>query len=467
MKNSDPVAVIILAAGLGKRMNSPLPKVMVEADGIPMIDFVVEAARTLAPERTVVVTGHQRELVEQHLSEKFPDPSLVCAVQETQRGTGDAARAALPQLENFRGSIAILCGDVPLLTAATLQSLLDIHHRERATVSLLSVRTLYPAQYGRILRGKNREILGIREFKDCSPEERLINEINSGIYVVDSSFLPAALQQLNSNNAQGEFYLTDIVAQAVQEGQTVSCLEHFDLSEVQGVNNRLDLAESSKLLRRRRVNSLIETGVLIDDPDSVEIDRQAQVHPGARIGSHTVIKGTSIIESGAVIDGFCVIRNTTIRQGAEVHSFSFTESADIGPDSSVGPFARLREGTVLKGDNKVGNFVEIKKSTLASGAKASHLTYLGDSTVGERANIGAGTITCNYDGKNKFATQIGSDAFIGSNTSLVAPVSIGDGATTGAGSVITKDVEAGALGVSRAEQRNVPGWAARKKTAKK
>lgn len=463
MKSSEPVAVVVLAAGMGKRMNSSLPKVMIDVDGQPIIDYVIESSLALNPVTTVVVTGYQRELVEEHLSKRFAGKPLVCVVQEKQLGTGDAARAALPSLEKFKGSIAIVCGDVPLISARTLELLLNVHHHESATVTLLSVRTQQPAQYGRIIRSEKGAILGIREFKDCSVEEKLINEINSGIYVVDSSFLPAALQQLENKNAQGEFYLTDIVAQAAKEGQSIACLEHFDLSEVQGVNNRLDLIESGKLLRTRRLSALIECGVMLMDPDTTELARSATVEPGATIGSHSVISGNSIIEKGAIIEGFSVINNTRVSAGARIRHFTHTESAQIGPDSVVGPFARLREGTVLEGSNKVGNFVETKKAHLATGAKASHLTYLGDCTIGEDANIGAGTITCNYDGYNKFSTTIGRQTFIGSNTSLVAPVTIGDGASIGAGSVITKDVEGDALAISRAAQTNVPQWSAKKR----
>lgn len=470
MNNFDPLAVIILAAGLGKRMNSSSAKVMAEADGSPIIDYVVEAALALSPDRIVVVTGYQREALEAHISHRFSSEAasakISYAFQAEQKGTGDAVKSAVPSLADFTGSVMILCGDIPLITSRTLETLRSLHHKESATVTLLSVKTAQPAQYGRIMRGQSAAVQSIKEFKDCSDEERLINEINSGIYIVDSAFLPGAVGQLKNNNAQREFYFTDIVSQAAQEGQKISCLVHFDLTEVQGVNNRVELGETSSVLKRRRATALIEAGVVIRDIATVDIAASARIEPGAIIGANTVIAGTSIVEKGAEIEGFSILSDTTVKSGAVVHQFVHAHKAVIGSGSHVGPFARLREGTILEGENKVGNFVETKNTVLAPRAKASHLTYLGDAHVGERANIGAGTITCNYDGVKKSKTVIGADAFIGSNSALVAPVEIGTGATIGAGSTITKNVDAGALALTRSEQKSVPDWSTKKRSKK-
>lgn len=468
MKNSEPLAVVILAAGLGKRMQSDTAKVMVAADGAPILDYVVRAALELNAQKIVVVTGYQRERVEAHLASRFTSDvsskKICCAFQNEQRGTGDAVKAALPALEGFTGSVMILYGDIPLIRSKTLETLRTLHQKESATVTLLSVRTSFPAQYGRIMREASGRVVSIKEFKDCSEEERLINEINSGIYVIDSAFLPGAVAQIKNDNAQGEYYFTDIVAQAAKEGQALSCLVHFDLNEVQGVNNRVELAETSRALKQRRINLMIENGVTFTDPFSVDFSASVKIESGAIIGPHTTLSGDTIIEKGAIIEGFSVLNSTTVRSGAVVHQFVHATGAEIGADSVVGPFARLREGTILLGENKIGNFVETKNARLSLGAKASHLSYLGDCTVGERSNIGAGTITCNYDGKNKHKTTIADDAFIGSNTVLIAPVTVGRGAFIGAGSAISKDVEEDALALSRAEQKTIPGWAARRRT---
>jgi bifunctional UDP-N-acetylglucosamine pyrophosphorylase/glucosamine-1-phosphate N-acetyltransferase len=466
-KKIDPIAVVLLAAGLGKRMRSDLPKVLIAADGRAMVEYVIDEALTLNPERLVIVTGHKRELVESLLMKNYPDQcaskNLRFAFQAEQKGTGDAVRSALPELEGFVGPVVIVYGDTPLITGETLKGLLETHRNDHATVSLISVETRDPARYGRIIRAENGQVSTIREFKDCSATERLIHEINSGVYVVDSSFLPGALSKLENNNAQGEFYLTDIVGQAASEGQRVSCLQHFNLSELQGINNRIDLVEASRLLRERRILALIEAGVDIQNPATVEVARTAQIAAGVSIGAHTQILGDTIIGTGCVIEGFSVLVDCKIAERTVIHQFVHASKATIGADSQIGPFARLREGTVLAGENRIGNFVETKKASFDKGVKANHLSYLGDCSVGEASNIGAGTITCNYDGYKKSTTTIGKNVSIGSNSSLVAPVSIGDGATVGAGSVITKNVESDALGVTRAEQKTVPGWSKNKR----
>jgi bifunctional UDP-N-acetylglucosamine pyrophosphorylase / glucosamine-1-phosphate N-acetyltransferase len=471
MKNNinkvEPTAVVILAAGLGKRMRSDLPKVLIPADGKAMIEYVIDEALLLNPERLIIVTGHKRELVESLITKNFPDrcasKTIRFALQAEQKGTGDAVRSALTELEGFVGAVIVVCGDTPLLSAETLKGLLEIHHRDHATVSLISVETQDPAQYGRIIRSENGHVSSIREFKDCSTSERLIHEINSGVYVVDSSFLPGALSKLENNNAQGEFYLTDIVGQAASEGQVVSCLQHFDLSELQGINNRIDLVEASRLLRERRILALIEAGVDIQNPATVEIAATAQIAAGVSIGAHTQILGKTTIAANCIIEGFCVLSDCIIAERTIIHQFVHASKATIGADSDIGPFARLREGTILAGENRIGNFVETKKASLEKGVKANHLSYLGDCAVGESSNIGAGTITCNYDGYKKSTTTIGKNVFIGSNSSLIAPVSIGDGATVAAGSVITKNVESDALGITRAEQKTVPEWSKNKR----
>lgn len=461
-------AIIILAAGLGKRMGGTFPKVLARTDSKTLIEHVLDAALASDPDKIVVVTGHGRDTVEQTVNASLetssaPKSLIEFAYQSEQLGTGHAVQSAMPHLQDFPGTICILYGDVPLLTTDTIKALLDEHHQEKADLSLITLIGDSKNHYGRIIRGPDGEINKITEFKDCTPLERLIDETNAGIYAVKAAFLKDALQQLRNNNAQGEYYLTDIVGIAAEQEKSITSIGLHDPAEIQGVNTLYELSLVNTALRSRKVRKLINQGVRIEDPTSLFLDDQVVVKPGAVIGPQVILKGSTVIESDVVIEGCAYLQDTKVGSKALLKFSVKLEDAEVGSGAMVGPFAHLRPGTVLGENVKVGNFVEIKKSKLAEGVKASHLSYLGDCEVGQKTNIGAGTITCNYDGYNKFKTIIQEEVFIGSNSALVAPVEIGSGATVGAGSVITTDVKTDDLAVTRPAQKTIPGWSKRKR----
>jgi bifunctional UDP-N-acetylglucosamine pyrophosphorylase / glucosamine-1-phosphate N-acetyltransferase len=349
---------------------------------------------------------------------------------------------------------------MPLVRHETLFQLLELHVRQKATLSLVSLITDQPYSYGRVVRDSTgQSSLKIIEASDCTPGEFQIKELNLGIYAVDSAFLRPAVESLDNSNAQGEYYLTDIVARASKEGQTTTVLPISDPDQGIGVNDLLDLTNVNQVINKRRVRELILSGVAVQDPSSLYIEKEVRVATGARIGPQVQLLGATAIEEGVQIDGMCLLKDTTVRKNAHLKIGLHAEKAVIGQGSSVGPFAHLREGTTLGDDTRIGNFVETKKAFLGAGSKAGHLTYLGDCTIGQHTNIGAGTITCNYDGYKKSQTNIGNNVFIGSNTALVAPVSVADGAVVGAGSVITRNVEKDSLAVTRAPQVSKPNWA--------
>jgi bifunctional UDP-N-acetylglucosamine pyrophosphorylase/glucosamine-1-phosphate N-acetyltransferase len=463
--HSEPVAVVVLAAGLGKRMGLDTPKVLVSTRRMPLLHHVLHTVKSLNPQRIVVVTGHKRELVHASVEKDFGvDSGITFAHQPEQRGTGDAVRCALPALDGFVGTVVILYGDSPLVSAKTITELLRTHHETNSTLALISIEVEPSVPYGRILRDKTSgQIRGIREAKDCSAEEHRITEMNSGVYAVDSAFLAPAVAELKNDNVQKEFYLTDIVERAVTEGQRVEAILATSATELFGVNTLAELAMINAQLHNQKIAALIESGVIIEDPKTVYVDDGVTVAAGARIGPNVQLRGTTAIGAHVVVEGSAVLRNCTIGASATIKFSVVAEDAAIGSHAAVGPFAHLRGGTVLGEHVKIGNFVETKKAVLADGAKASHLSYLGDCTVGAETNIGAGTITCNYDGYEKFQTTIGRGVFIGSNSALVAPVTIEDGATVGAGSVITKSVERDSLAVTRAPQVAKAGWSKRKR----
>jgi bifunctional UDP-N-acetylglucosamine pyrophosphorylase/glucosamine-1-phosphate N-acetyltransferase len=448
-------AVLILAAGLGKRMGSDLPKAAVATQEMPLIAHVLKTVSELSPKKVVVVTGHKKALVEEVSNKSAKEnkiPEIIFSYQAEQKGTGDAVRCALPALAGFKGSVLILYGDVPLITVETLSHLYALHEQEKATITLLSFIADNPQGYGRIVRNQSTQhVERIIESKDCSPKENLIKEVNSGIYLVDAAFLTPAVNALENKNAQKEFYLTDIIAKACKEGQRVSVLTLHEHKEVQGVNTPFELSLINETLRERRIRSLVNSGVIIEDTHSLYIDSAVQIAPGARIGSNVQLRGATSLAKDVYVEGTAFLSDTTVAENAHIKLGVRAEGAKIGARAVVGPFAHLRPGTILEGDVKVGNFVETKKAHLKSRVAASHLSYLGDCTIGENSNIGAGTITCNYDGANKNQTTIEADVFVGSNTALVAPVVIGKGATIGAGSTITRDVPQGALALTRAE----------------
>ncbi|NLF26198.1 MAG: bifunctional UDP-N-acetylglucosamine diphosphorylase/glucosamine-1-phosphate N-acetyltransferase GlmU [Deltaproteobacteria bacterium] len=454
----NSLAVVILAAGLGKRMQRDCPKVLVKTISKSLIEHVVDTALSLNPERLVIVTGHKKELVEEALAKHNALPSLSYAFQAKQLGTGHALQTALPQLAGFNGTVLVLYGDVPLIRTQTLKTLVDLHEQNQAALSLIALHDNHDHDYGRVMRDAAGKIEKIVELKDCSRQDLLIREFNSGVYAMQSALLEPALASLKNNNSQGEYYLTDIIGYAYNAGLEISSLLIHDAEEVQGVNTPHDLCIVNKTLRDRKIYALIEAGVEIEDPSSLFIDEQVEVASGVKLGPQITLKGNTKILCGANLEGCAYLKDTFVAEGAVIKFGVRSENAIIGTGVSVGPFAHLRPGTKLEENSHVGNFVEVKNSNLKGGVKASHLTYLGDCVIGTGTNIGAGTITCNYDGYAKHQTVIGEGVFVGSDTCFVAPVKVGDGATIGAGSVITKDVAPHSLALSRAPQVEKKEW---------
>lgn len=450
--------IVILAAGQGTRMRSALPKVLHPVAGQSMLGHVIETARGLQPKAIHVVIGHGAEQVRERLAAD----DLNFVVQAEQLGTGHAVAQALPALTAER--VLILYGDVPLIEAATLERLL--HKVGPQQLALLTVNLTDPTGYGRIVRDGQGVVQAIIEHKDASPEQKLIAEGNTGILAVPGERLADWLGRLSNSNAQGEYYLTDVIAMAVADGLTVATEQPQDAMEVQGANDRIQLAELERHYQRRAARRLMAQGVTLRDPARFDLRGEVSVGRDVLIDVNVILEGRVVIEDSVEIGPNCVIRDSTLRRGAVVKANSHLEGAELGEGADCGPFARLRPGAVLGPKAHVGNFVEVKNSHMGEGAKAGHLAYLGDAEIGARTNIGAGTITCNYDGANKFRTVMGEDVFIGSNSSLVAPVNLGDGATTGAGSVITADVPAGTLALGRARQALIKGWQRPQKTRK-
>lgn len=465
----DSLAVIVLAAGLGKRMGSNIPKVLHKTIEKTLIEHVLENASSLNPERIVVVTGFEREKVEEQVTAAlnagaFGNTTVSFAWQKTQLGTGDAVKYAVPQLDGFTGTVVILYGDVPLLRPETLVSLLIKHQKEKASLTLMSAISDEQRAYGRVIRDKNtRRILRVTEARDCNAEELLIREVNSGIYAVHSTLLPLALESLNNNNAQAEYYLTDIVEFAVLHDFSVSSLTLYETEELQGVNNLLELSFINSTIMKRRRERLITSGVFLVDPASFFVDPEVVVEPGASIGPNVQIRGKSVIKSGVVIEGTSYIADSTIEEGVRIKIGVRIEGSTVRRNASVGPFSQLRPESIIGEEAKIGNFVEIKKSTIEAKVNACHLSYIGDAFVGQNSNIGAGTITCNYDGKEKHRTTIEKNTFIGSDTVLVAPVTVKEGAYVGAASVITKEVPKDSLALTRPPLVIKEGWAAIKR----
>ncbi|TWC39572.1 UDP-N-acetylglucosamine pyrophosphorylase /glucosamine-1-phosphate N-acetyltransferase [Pseudomonas sp. SJZ079] len=442
--------IVILAAGQGTRMRSALPKVLHPVAGKSMLGHVIDTARTLQPQGIHVVIGHGAEQVRERLAAD----DLNFVLQTEQLGTGHAVAQALPALSAER--VLILYGDVPLIEQGTLQRLLEKVGDEQ--LALLTVDLNDPTGYGRILRDKTGKVLAIVEQKDASPEQRQICEGNTGILAVPGKRLGDWLGRLSNSNAQGEYYLTDVIAMAVADGLVVATEQPLDAMEVQGANDRIQLAELERHYQQRAARQLMAQGVTLRDPARFDLRGEVTVGRDVLIDINVILEGRVVIEDGVHIGPNCVISNSTLRKGAVVKANSHLDGAEVGEGADCGPFARLRPGAVLGAKAHVGNFVELKNAVLGAGAKAGHLSYLGDAEIGARTNIGAGTITCNYDGANKFKTVLGEDVFIGSNSALVAPLTLGDGVTTGAGSVITSDVPADTLAVGRAKQRNIEGW---------
>jgi len=441
--------IVILAAGQGTRMRSALPKVLHPVAGKSMLGHVIDRARQLKPQGIHVVIGHGAEAVRERLAAD----DLNFVIQAEQLGTGHAVAQALPALNAER--VLILYGDVPLIETATLERLLEKVGPEQ--LALLTVNLSDPTGYGRIVREAD-VVTAIVEHKDATPEQRAICEGNTGILAVPGKRLADWLGRLSNNNAQGEYYLTDVIAMAVSDGLVVATEQPQDAMEVQGANDRIQLAELERHYQMRAARRLMAQGVTLRDPARFDLRGEVTVGRDVLIDINVILEGQVLIEDGVEIGPNCVIKNSTLRRGAVVKANSHLEGAELGEGSDCGPFARLRPGSVLGAAAHVGNFVELKNAVLGEGAKAGHLSYLGDAEIGARTNIGAGTITCNYDGANKHKTVMGEDVFIGSNSALVAPITLGNGATTGAGSTITADVPAHTLAVGRAKQRSIEGW---------
>lgn len=449
---------IILAAGKGTRMKSRLPKVLHQVGGKFMVEHVTGAMRKNGVQKIVTVIGHEADMVSKALGDK----GIVYAVQEPQLGTGHAVMTALTYIEEQEGTVLVACGDTPLLRSETFQELMDYHHHTKAVCTILTAKLPDPTGYGRIIRGNNLGVTKIVEQKDASAKELQFNEINTGTYCFDLKRLREAAHLLTTNNAQGEYYLTDTIAYFVSQGLKVNGYIAKDYQETLGVNSRSQLAEAEKILRMRKAQILMDEGVTIVDPATTFIDEDVQIGMDTVIEPFTFLRGKTTIGSDCVIGPNCDIQDSLIKDGVRINRAVMIE-AEVGENSIIGPFAYLRPGSKLHSNVKVGDFVEIKKSVIGEGSKVPHLSYVGDAEVGKKVNIGCGTITCNYDGKNKHRTVIKDGAFIGSNTNLVAPVQVGSGAMTGAGSTITKNVPDDDLALARGKQINLAGWAAKKR----
>jgi len=446
-----PLSIIILAAGQGVRMKSSQPKVMHALAGKPMLQHVVDTSLALEPEQTIVVVGHQSDQVRSLVH----DQGLEFVEQSDQLGTGHAVAQCLPDL-NKGNDVLVLYGDVPLISVDTIRSLVDM--ADDSTVNILSFLPKNSQGYGRILRSADGNVEAIVEEKDTSDEQKKIRESNSGILFIDGNKIGDLVRNLDNNNVQGEYLLTDVVKHSVQQGLKVTAIICPENEEVYGVNNQAQLAQVEKIYRRRQANKLMRDGVKLYDPARIDVRGNLNVGTDVEIDINCIFEGDVSLSDGVKIGANCVIRNTSIGSDSIVLPMSSIDEAMIGKRVSIGPFARIRPGTECADEVKIGNFVEAKKAKIGVGSKVNHLSYVGDAEVGASVNIGAGTITCNYDGVNKFKTIIEDGVFIGSNTQLVAPVKIARGATIGAGSTITSDTPADKLTLSRSKQVTIDAW---------
>jgi len=447
------VMTIVLAAGQGKRMKSKLYKVLHPVSGKPMVGHVLDTVREASSERTVVVVGHGAEMVKSHLGD-----AAEYVLQEKQLGTGHAVLQAAPLLSKEEGTTIVICGDTPLVQASTLHAMLKLHADSGAAATILSASFENPAGYGRIIRGEDGTVQRIVEHKDCSPEEAAIQEINTGTYCFDNRKLFDALSKVTNDNAQGEYYLTDVIGVLKKAGEIVQGFCTDDTAEAIGVNDRVALAEAERYMRERINRKHLLNGVTIIDPANTYIEASVQIGSDTVIYPGTVLRGATVIGEDCVIGPAAEVVDTVIQNGACIKYSTAAESV-IGEKSSVGPYANLRPGSKLGRGCKVGDFVELKNASLDDGSKVSHLSYVGDAVVGKDVNIGCGAITVNYDGFNKAVTEIGDGAFIGSNVNLIAPVKVGNGAYVVAGTTITHDVPEGDLAIARERQVNKPGYA--------
>lgn len=460
-----PAAVVVLAAGEGTRMKSATPKVLHAICGRSLVGHVVAASRELDPEHLVVIVGHAREQVSAHLAEI--DPEVRTAVQYEQNGTGHAVRMGLEELSNsgvaLDGTVVVVCGDTPLLTGETLKRLADTHAADGNAVTVLSAEVPDSTGYGRIVRDEaTGAVTAIVEHKDATDAQRAIREINSGVFAFDAQLLTDALGKVRTDNSQGEEYLTDVLGILREAGHRVGAAVAGDHREILGINNRVQLAEARKLLNERLLHDAMMSGVTVVDPATTWVDVTVTFEPDSLVQPGTQLLGATHVASGAEVGPNTRLTDTTVGAGARVDN-TVADSAVIGEGALVGPYAYLRPGTKLGRKSKAGAYVEMKNAEIGEGTKVPHLSYVGDATIGEYTNIGAASVFVNYDGVAKHHTTIGSHCRTGSDNMFVAPVTIGDGAYTAAGSVITKDVPPGSLAVARGQQRNIEGWVARKR----
>ncbi|HMK37087.1 MAG TPA: bifunctional UDP-N-acetylglucosamine diphosphorylase/glucosamine-1-phosphate N-acetyltransferase GlmU [Desulfomonilaceae bacterium] len=445
-------AAIILAAGKGTRMKSCLCKVLHPVAGRPMLSYVIDTVRACDLEKIVLVVGHQAQDVMNH----YTGSGVEFAVQEPQLGTGHAVAAAREQLRSSSGDILILCGDIPLIRPETLRDFMGFHRHNESALTVMTTNVENPCGYGRILRNEHGHIVGIAEEKDATQTQREVHEINTGIYIAKSDLLFSLLSQIRNDNAQGEYYLTDIITAAVQQSVPVHCFVLQNCLEGLGINTRGELAFASAAIWQKTRMDLMESGVTLLDPGTVYVDSGVEIGPDSIVHPVVSISGNTTVGRECIIESGVYIINSRIGDGVQILQGSRLNEAIVEDGTTVGPMAHLRPGTIIGKHARVGNFVEIKKSVVGDGSKASHLTYLGDSTIGKHVNIGCGTITCNYDGVKKHPTVIGDHCFVGSDVQFIAPVEVGEGSLIGAGSTITKDVPPQSLAVSRSRQKVYP-----------
>ncbi|MFE1749918.1 bifunctional UDP-N-acetylglucosamine diphosphorylase/glucosamine-1-phosphate N-acetyltransferase GlmU [Streptomyces anandii] len=457
-----PAAVVVLAAGEGTRMKSATPKVMHEICGRSLVGHVLAAARELKPENLVVVVGHAREKVTAHLAET--DAQVRTAVQEKQKGTGHAVRMGLEELGGaVDGTVVVVCGDTPLLTGDTLRKLAATHQDDGNAVTVLTAEVPDATGYGRIVRdASSGAVTAIVEHKDATEEQRAVREINSGVFAFDGRLLADALGKVRTDNSQGEEYLTDVLGILREAGHRVGACVAGDHREIAGINNRVQLAEARRILNDRLLTAAMLAGVTVVDPATTWVDVTVTFEQDATVLPGTQLHGSTHLGEGSVVGPNSRLTDTKVGAGARVDN-TVSNGAVVGPEASVGPYAYLRPGTRLGLKSKVGTYVETKNARIGEGTKVPHLSYVGDATIGEYSNIGAASVFVNYDGKDKHHTTVGSHCRTGSDNMFVAPVTIGDGAYTAAGSVITRDVPPGSLAVARGQQRNIEGWVARKR----
>lgn len=449
--------IIVLAAGKGKRMKSEYPKILHEILGIPMISYVLDSISNIPNDGIFVVVSEENELIKDAVGNKGID----FVVQKKQLGTGHAVKVATEKYGNFKGNYLVLNGDLPAIRTSTLRALIRKHEKSGSVFSFISAFLDDPSGYGRVIRDGDN-VTGIIEEKDASAGERRINEINSGAYCIDSGFLSENLNNLGVNNRQGEYYLPELINIASSEGYVTYAHAINDHTEILGVNRRKELAEIQNIIRKRINDKHMDKGVTIQDPLSTYISPKAVIGRDCVIYPNTYIYGSTRIGKGCAVGPSAYIENSRIGKNSEIRFSTYLSEVRINDNVTVGPFAHLRPDTIIMDDARIGNFVEIKKSRIGKGSKVPHLSYVGDATLGKNVNIGAGSITCNYDGVNKHRTMIGDGAFIGSDTMMVAPIKIGEGATTAAGSTITRDVEKGSLAIERSKQKEIRDWKKRK-----